>query len=236
MLGLLRLALALALALAAAGSLAEAAWLVTDDGTKIETRGPWQVRDGLVVFTTADGVLASMRVSKCDLEASREATAAAALAATRQEPSPPPPPPRRPVLVLTDADVGHVSPEPVPDEQEVPEEPEAAAPAPAGSVAVSGWQPKDEENGVSLTGMVSNDSANVAGNIRLVAVFRDADGDPIEKRPAVLSASTLAPGQKAQFKVPAFGLFAYSSVDFDLQHFEILSGRDDAGAATEDGE
>ncbi len=223
-----RIGLMGAVALALAAGLAEGAWLVTVDGSRIETRGPWQVKGGLVVFTSAEGVLSSIRLTQCDLEASAAATEAAARA--RAETTPPPPPRRRPVLVLTDADVGHVRPAAATGGEAEAEEGDAAAPAAPTGVVVGDWQPKDEEDGISITGMVRNDGPHVAGRIKVVAVFRDADGDEIESRPATLSTSTLAPGQRAQFRVPSFGLFSYSQVDFDVQHFDILTKRSDPEA------
>jgi mycoredoxin len=97
--------------LLAAGA-ARADWLVMADGTRVETRGEWAVKGKLVVFTGAAGALASLRLSEVDLEASRAATAAAAEEArrAREAAAKPDPPAARPgpVLVLTDADVGHV--------------------------------------------------------------------------------------------------------------------------------
>lgn len=210
-----RIGLAAVLVLMLATLPAAGDWLVTSDGEKIETRGAWEVRSRLVVFTSAEGVLSSMRLSDCDLAASEAATAAweARTPPPRQEPER-----RAAVLVLTDADVGHVRPDRVPDSAE----PEEVAP-PAG-VVVGEWRATDEQDGVAITGILRNDGSSVAADIKLGAIFRDADGDPIENRFAVLSTSTLRPGQKAQFSVPPFGLFSYSRVEFDIQHFGLLTG------------
>lgn len=217
-----RISVLSALALAIAGPPAAADWLVTTDGSRIETRGPWEVKSNLVVFTTPAGVLSSIRLSACDLPASEAATAAAA---SRVKPRPSPEPKNRPpVLVLTDKDVGHVRPGAARIDAEEPEE---SVPAP---VVVGEWQATDEPEGVGITGIVRNDGPNVAGNVRVIATFLDAEGDPIENRAATLSASTLAPGRKAQFRVPAFGLFSYSRVEFDVQHFDLLTGRPGADA------
>lgn len=51
--------------------------LVTREGDRIETDGPWKVNGRQVVFTAANGRLSSMRLSQVDLEASEEATALA---------------------------------------------------------------------------------------------------------------------------------------------------------------
>ncbi|MCB1032359.1 MAG: hypothetical protein KDD47_00815, partial [Acidobacteria bacterium] len=95
---------------------AGADWLVLKDGSRVETRGAWEVKGRLVVFTSADGSLASMRTNDVDLGASEQATEAAlnqADAARRLEVEEPLPGSARkaPVLVLTDADVAHVVPD-----------------------------------------------------------------------------------------------------------------------------
>jgi hypothetical protein len=59
--------------------------LVARDGLRIETKGPWKVKGRVVVFTTSDGSLSSMRVSELDLEASEAATREAAEAAKAAE-------------------------------------------------------------------------------------------------------------------------------------------------------
>ena len=48
--------------------------LVTRDGQRIETDGPWEVKGRQVVFTNTAGVLSVVRLSEIDLEASELAT------------------------------------------------------------------------------------------------------------------------------------------------------------------
>jgi glutaredoxin len=99
----------------AGGQVAGADWLVLRDGARVETRGEWEVKGKLVVFHNTGGKLASLRLSEVDLEASDAATAeaveAAKRAAAREAEPEKPPEKREPVLVLTDADVGHVDPD-----------------------------------------------------------------------------------------------------------------------------
>ena len=101
-------AVALLGALVVAGGPVDADWLVLADGTRIETAGPWEARGRLVVFTTATGTLSSLRLDEVDLEASHEATRAALEAPPPSTPSAvaAPAPAAKPVLVLTDEDVG----------------------------------------------------------------------------------------------------------------------------------
>ena len=88
---------------------ARADWLVTRDGRTIETKGAWAVSGKLVKFTSIGGVLSSLRADEVDLDASRAETAR-----RNAPPAPASPPkpaaPKQPVMVLTDADVGHVTP------------------------------------------------------------------------------------------------------------------------------
>jgi hypothetical protein len=66
------------------GAAARADWLLTRDGSKVETRGPWKLEPKRVVFTTMDGTLSSLRLSEVDLDASRQATLAAQQAKTME--------------------------------------------------------------------------------------------------------------------------------------------------------
>src|SRR3954449_11180111 len=77
---------------AAAYAPARADWLVTREGGRVETKGPWQVKGKLVVFARAgDGSLASLRATEVDLDASAKATTEAKI---RSEAPVPPETPR----------------------------------------------------------------------------------------------------------------------------------------------
>lgn len=86
----------------AVGSL-QADWLVMRDGARVETRGPWQVKGGQVIFTQPNGTLSTLRLRDVDVEASR--------ALTERPPAPPPAPAaaetakKEPVMVITDREV-----------------------------------------------------------------------------------------------------------------------------------
>jgi glutaredoxin len=77
--------------------------LVLKDGSRVETRGEFEVRGRRVLFKDAQGTLAALRVDDVDLEASAAANAASAPEARSREAAPSPK--RAPVLVLTDRDV-----------------------------------------------------------------------------------------------------------------------------------
>jgi len=98
------------LALGLSGAVARADWLVTRGGLRIETQGPWQVRKGQVIFTDAKGTLSSGRLADFDLPASQAATAASQQPPAAPAKAPAAPVERRPpALVVTDADVRHVT-------------------------------------------------------------------------------------------------------------------------------
>ncbi|MEM8930916.1 MAG: hypothetical protein AAGE94_07065, partial [Acidobacteriota bacterium] len=82
--------------------------LVTVDGDRIETQGPWEVRGRQVIFTDAQGRHAAMRLTDIDLDASDAATREAAAPPPPPAPdaAPPPAPPVEPVLTLTNDNIG----------------------------------------------------------------------------------------------------------------------------------
>ncbi len=97
---------ALLAALALAAPFARGDWLVTREGARVETRGAWEVRGRMIVFTTPSGTLSSIRRDEIDLDASRAATeAAAAPQPTAAEEAP-----KAPVMTLTDRDIGRGEP------------------------------------------------------------------------------------------------------------------------------
>lgn len=95
------------------GALAFAAgaeMLVMKDGSRVETRGAFEVKGRRVVFQDVQGKLLALRLDEVDLAAteaaSRPAPPPEATAASAASPAPK----KAPVLVLTDRDVSHVDP------------------------------------------------------------------------------------------------------------------------------
>ena len=95
---IIALALILTLALPAVTA---ADWLVTRDGERIETVGPWRAEGDRVVFTLPGGTLASLPSSEVDIEASDAATRGEGQGEGIEEEEAG----RQPILVLTDGDV-----------------------------------------------------------------------------------------------------------------------------------
>lgn len=92
--------------------------LVLKDGSRVETRGAFEVKGRRVLFRDSQGTLAALRLEDVDLDGSRAASqppppaAAAPKAAAPQK--------KAPVLVLTDRDVSHVDPDDIRAVEETP--------------------------------------------------------------------------------------------------------------------
>ncbi len=98
--------LACTLMLVAGQGGARADVLVTQEGERITTQGPWTVKGRQIVFTSSNGTLSAVRLSEIDLEASEIATREAnAPPAPAEEPVAPVRERRAPVLTITDADI-----------------------------------------------------------------------------------------------------------------------------------
>ena len=206
---------------------AAASWLVTHDGTEIETEGSWEIRGALVVFQQPGGKLASMRLSEIDLGASEARSAAPTapeVVEKRQSPVA-----SGPVMVLTDADVRHVRPgdslsryAAEADEAQAPESQPAAEPererAPA-QVEVTGWRDQvNVEAGVlELTGSLLNRGTSVATDTRVRVSLLDGSGGVVEERYATIGGKVLGPGSTVPFEVSFPGSPAYESVEFDIR-------------------
>lgn len=223
------LAALVGLAAAALASPVAADWLVTRDGTHIETRGPWEVRGRTVVFTGANGTLSSMRLSEVDLEASTAATERAkAPPPPREEQQKPPEGEKEPVLVLTDADVGHV------EHRRPAVSAEAGAEAASGSpLEVVSWSEINEPDtfDVQIFGTLRNNGEEVATEISLEVRLLDADGKLLAETPAVLTQRNLSPGESTNFRAAFPGIFGFNAIRFDARHasFKIQVPPEEAG-------
>lgn len=205
--------------LMAAAPPAAADWLVTTSGAQIQTDGSWEVKERLIVFRQADGTLASLRATKVDLDAS------ARLTEERSRPVVVPPPIPKPEyegprLVLTDDDVARYVPPPSETDEAVEEDGDGdAAPAPpAGSqnLNVSGWQLDDsyDGSGLRIIGTLTNGTREVAASLSLVVVAYDSDGTEMGTSEAVLSATTLPPGERTRFRAEFSNLANFTSIRF----------------------
>ena len=196
-------------------------WLVTRDGSRIETLGPWQVKGSQVVFTLPGGRLSALRAADVDLEASGLATRAAASAAEAAEAAAEPAPrtrSRRPVRAFTNDNLTRrpdAGPEGDPvaaeDDPEVAEaEPEAgdsAADPDHEPVEIVSWESREDADGLEIVGTLRNTGADFAAAIQLaVTVAGDEDEPPYSTR-AFLESSALAPGARTDFRALLPGIF-----------------------------
>lgn len=173
---------------------ASADWLVSRDGERVETRGPWKVERKLVVFKLPNGTLSSLRLADVDLEASAQATAEA-----RLEPAPPAaleePAKRESVLVLTTEDVGRAAEPAEPDaepqaaEPELPEDVEAPPP-----IEVISWSQTESTGvaGLEILGTLRNDSPSIVTGVSVRVSLYDHDGELIGRRDAFLDTTSIA--------------------------------------------
>lgn len=216
---------------------AGADWIISNDGDRIRTRGAWEVQGRVVVFELPDGKLVSMPLSEVDLEASAAATQAA-LKPVESRPADKPEPPAEAVMVLTDADVEHVEPghyagnldsRPVTGVRT--EEETTAEPPPTdadGRLEVTSWDHTldNSVDGTLVTGLLANTSREAAVNIELTMRFFDHEEALLGEVPAILTASTLLPGQTARFRIEATGIFAFTSTRFSVSSLGLETRSD----------
>lgn len=215
--------------LAAAAALllpAAADWLVTRDGDRIETAGPWRVENRLVVFERPDGSYASMRLSELDLEASERLTRE--LAARARSPiAEPRAEPRRVIARLTERELppvareapgaGAARIEPAGEAEEAPQ-PE--------SLQIVTWREVGgaERTGLELVGDVRNLTAQTALGISVTVLLLDEEGAEVASSQALLTASALPPGHTAGFRASFPGIFHYAGIEFRAEANLVESG------------
>jgi hypothetical protein len=204
-------------ALALTATPAAADWLVLRDGTRVETRGAWREEGRLIVFTSQDGQLASLRGDTVDLASSRRATVEAKTAAERSDEPAPAAPAAPPAAVrrITNADIPAGSSAPPAGGGEAAtgaEDGSAGAPAQpaAGALAVGGTaQEVDPVTGhLIVRGTLTNTSQQTAAAVELVVHAQGADGNALGTLPARLDREALRPGASSRFEVHFFDVYS----------------------------
>ncbi len=181
---------------------AAADWLVTKEGARIETRGVWTVKGKLVVFTTAEGKLASLRVAEVDLDASRNATEEAVAASAQAEVEPEPetePERRKSVRVITDKDVR--------------QGPAVSEPG----LEVAGWKQEaaPEDRHIVIAGLLTNPSSSKMTDLALKVMLFDGAGNLIATSQAAFGGEELPAGETVSFRADFPGFFTFDSLQFD---------------------
>ena len=237
--GFLHTASLAALLLASTSSSTSADWLVTQSGGRVETKGPWQVKGKLVVFTQADGTLASLRLADVDLPASEQTTAEAQEAKAQQAEAPAAPePPRKKLAVLTDDTLVRTKKPPAAaDEAAGDKDKKDGAdkadkkdqPAkPVGPVSVASWKRVDAgAKGIEIQGVLQNNSDKIAGNAGVeVQLFNEA-GERLGSALGILNLPSIQPKGTTEFRAMFPGVFAFAQVKFETRGVALdLSPRD----------
>jgi hypothetical protein len=214
-------------ALLLAASPSSADWLVTHAGGRVETRGPWQVKGKLVVFTQADGTLASLRLADVDLETSAKATAeaaavpAAAQAATEA--------PRKKLAVVTDDNLVRTRKAPAAtaeeDGQKDGEKKDKKEPAakPKGTVSVGSWTRVERPggDGLDIQGSLQNNTDKIAANAGVeVQLFNEA-GERIGTAVAIVNSPSIQPHGAVGFRVSFPGVFSFAEAKFETKGWPL---------------
>jgi hypothetical protein len=203
------------LGILAGGSPAAGDWLLTRAGGRVETKGPWQVKGKLVVFTQADGSLGSLRLAEVDLDASREATGEAQAQAGKPAA---PEPPKKKLAVLTDQSF-RKPPAVTSAVVAPPDEPEGAqlAPGTAGPVTVSSWKQADApQGGLEIQGTLHNTTDRLVVNASVEVQLYDEDGNSLGRTAGLLSASTIQPWGTIDFRATFSGPYTvFAKVTFE---------------------
>lgn len=225
---------------------AHADWLVLRDGTRVETRGAWKEDGRLVVFTSKDGQLASLRTDAIDLAGSRRATAEAKAAAERRAapreaaPAPAPSPPAR---RITNADIPAGRPAAAKqaagedDDEGEGRQPAAAAPPAAAELMVRGTaQEMDPVTGhLVVRGTLTNSSQRTAAAVELIVEAQGGDGQELGTLPANLEVEALPPGGSTAFEAHFYDVYSGAFALRFAPAATFLETTSEAGAAAGDG-
>lgn len=203
---------------------AAADWLVTRDGGRVETRGTWKVKGKQVIFTGADGRLASLRLGDVDLEASERATREAAEAALRAAEAPAAAPveeKKEARWVLTEKDFQRAAPRPAEGDKK-----EEAAGAEAGRkspVVLQTWDRRDLPNrkGVEIVGTLRNTVNEVAADSGVTVRLFDEAGSLLATAEGSLPGPGIPPESTVEFRAAFPGVFTYADVKFDVRGFSL---------------
>ncbi|MEM6453628.1 MAG: hypothetical protein AAF772_00900 [Acidobacteriota bacterium] len=225
--------------------------LVMQDGSRVETKGPWKVRGNTVVFTTVRGTLSSVRLSEVDLDASEAATngtldvdetaeaEAAAEAQAQAEVEA-----RKPVLILTNENVRRAAPPPSAEDVDgaaADADAGAAAPAAGATAAdadaapatndaleVVSWRAvrSNQVDGLELFGTLRNSGSQLAAGVAVLIKINDLRGEPLLETNAFLRSNALGPGKTTSFRAVLPGI---DDVE-EAPDFEITSSLVEARA------
>lgn len=208
-----------------AASPAAGDWLLTRAGGRVETRGPWQVKGKLVVFTLADGSLSSLRLADVDLEASGKATGDAKTEAGKPAA---PEPAKKKLAVLTDqsfrksSSSGPAAAPPMGETQPSP----SVQPDKSGPLAISAWKRVSLPggDGIAIEGTLHNATDHVLLNASAEVQLYDDAGERMHTAAAVLSSRSIQPRATVDFRAAFPGVFTFGEVRVEAQGLPLDVG------------
>jgi hypothetical protein len=199
-------------------------WLVTHDGARVETKGPWKVKGNQVVFTLPNGIFSALRKAEVNLDASASATAgahaeegkAAASASSAQEKTQP----RKVVAVFNNSNIGRAVSEDLsaPEVQDKKQEP-GEKPIQNAQVEIVSWSERDNAgaDGLEIVGTVKNTGSRLAANISVKVTVVDEAGETRFETAAFMRSTGLVPGKSTTFRALLPGIFTL----FTEPRFEV---------------
>ena len=226
------------LALLTAGA-ASADVLVTTDGTVVETKGPWQQRGKMVVFTLDNGRLSALRSEDVDFEATArwraelEETSSTQAAAPAKAAKP-----AKARIILTDADVARAQPSfdsqdqaRQPDgtdqaeDQASPDDPEVD-PATQSPVRVTAWDQDEPADGRGrrIFGTLRNDGNSYATDVSIEVTAYDNDGVLAGTQVATPAVTSLRPGESTTFSVQFTETYIVGATRFRISSLDLELG------------
>lgn len=215
--------------------------LVTTDGSVVETKGPWQQRGKMVVFTLANGQLSALRAEDVDFEATarwRDALAAKAAPLTEGAA-----PAAKAQIVITDADVSHT--QPLIEADGVDDTNDGADGAGDGRAARSAVSPVrvtesgDEEpadgRGRRIFGTLRNDGNSFATDITIQISVYDNDGAIVGTQTATPVRTSLRPGESTTFSLQFADVYLIGATRMIVKSLDLeLDNGGSSAAATND--
>jgi hypothetical protein len=215
--GLLAAAICLCAAVWSPAAPARADWLVTNDGGRVETQGPWKVDGKRVVFTLKDGTLSSLRLTEVDLDASRQATTAMAeeAAAAKATEAVEAAPVKKPVRILTDKDFLRQPPAAPKDEGDAKKPAPDAGPGP---VKVVDWKQSHNQDtrALEISGSVRNTGPDLAVAVSVNVRLFNPRGEQFATQPASVDMRSLHPGQNTAFIAVFPDVIDFASAKIDV--------------------
>jgi hypothetical protein len=206
-------------ALAASAVPARADWLVTKDGARLETKGPWKVEGRRVVFTLPNGMLSALRADDVDLDQSAAVTAHAVDAAKKAA-EPKPEPKKAPILTLTEKDIppSPSAGEDTGDDTAAADQSKTAA-ASGSDLQVISWDktPTADETGIEVFGTIKNNGQNNITSPSIMVAIYDAAGGLLASNDGSINAGMIAPGKTANFRASFPGIPDFTAAKFDVQ-------------------